>query len=98
MTKAKTIDDETRNVFNTWMSSVAHAAMIHCVDEDGLYYGREGALRLARECGPAILDFHDYGKKNIGATYGAICVIAYGLKPPVDADEWLNAVREGMNR
>lgn len=86
------------NDFRDWMRRVAGAAMCHCADENGLYHGREGALRLARECGPAIPCFHKYGEKNIGATYGAICVIAYNLKPPIDADEWLNALREGMRR
>ena len=62
------------------------------------FYGPDGAKRLGRECGPALLDFGEYGIKNIGATYSAICVIAYQLRPPVDAKIWLSAVREGYER
>lgn len=84
--------------FQNWMRSVANAARTHCLDPNSLYYGADGARRPGRECGPALLDFGSYGIKNIGSTYGAICVIAYSLKPPIDAAEWLNAVREGYNK
>lgn len=84
-----------QNKFQNWMCAVRTAARRHCVG-DGLYAGADGAKRLARECGPAILDFGEYGKKNMGATYGAICVIAYDLKPPIDAKTWLQELRKGF--
>lgn len=83
--------------FNSWMSSIAHAAMRICADPDSQYYGVDGAKRLARECGPALLDFPD-GIKNIGSTYSGICVIAYRLNPPIDAKDWLASVREGYEK
>lgn len=84
--------------FQEWMRRVAMAVSSHCWSPDSLYYGPEGAKRLGRECGPALLDFGEYGIKNIGSTYGAICVIAYQLRPPVDAKAWLTAVRDGYER
>lgn len=80
------------NSFNDWMGRVARAAIRHTFD-DGIYAGRAGAIRLARECGPALLDFPD-GIKQIHSTYSGICVIAYNLKPPIDAKEWLTTMRE----
>jgi len=90
--------DPVRAKFQTWMRSIAMAASVHCYSPDSIYYGPEGAKRLGRECGPALLDFGEFGIGNIGATYSAICVIAYQLKPPIDAKDWLAAVREGYDR
>ena len=83
--------------FNEWMRRTAMAASINCFG-DGRYSGEEGAWRLAHECGPALLDFGEYGIENIGATYSAICVIAYQLKPPVDAKAWFRAMRDGYEK
>ena len=83
--------------FNSWMSNTAHAAICICSDPDSPYYGVDGAKRLARECGPALLDFPD-GIKNIGSTYSGICVIAFRLKPPIGAKEWFASVREGYEK
>lgn len=82
--------------FNDWMAAVRNAAFPLCL-EGGFYAGVEGAKRLARECGPAILDFGECGLKNIGSTYSAICVIAYGLRPPIDAKIWLQELKKGMD-
>ena len=81
--------------FSEWMRTAASAAMRHCHDEDALFYGVDGAKRFGREIGPALLDFPD---AEPSATYSGICVIAYNLKPPIDAREWLNSVREGMEK
>lgn len=81
--------------FNRWMSSTARAAA-HLCTGGMLYDGKDGCHRFARECGAALPDFGDYGVNNIGATYGAICVVAYNLRPPVDASDWLEWMREGL--
>lgn len=81
--------------FLFWMTRVRLAAMRHCLDPDGIYYGEEGAKRFARECGPALLDFPD-GEKRISETYSGICVMAYDLKPPIDASVWFDEMRKGM--
>lgn len=86
----------SKESFFQWMEAVRNAARPLC-REGGFYAGIEGAKRLARECGPAILDFGEYGEKNIGSTYGAICVIAYNLKPPIDAKIWLKELKKGMD-
>lgn len=86
------------DLFTAYMSDIAHAAMRHCVQEGGLYYGMEGCRRFARECGAAFLDFEREGldpERLFGSTYSGICVIAYGLKPPVGARSWLEWIREG---
>lgn len=83
--------------FNDWMTSVSNAAKRHCLDPDGLYYGVEGAKRLARECGPALLDFPD-GERQIWSTYSGICVRAYDLKPPIDAKTWLTEMNVGIKK
>lgn len=83
-----------------YMSRVAHAAMAVCIPDDGIYHGIDGCHRLARECGAAYIDFERMGAdadKLMGSTYSGICVIAYGLKPPVDAAQWLAWLREGFN-
>lgn len=92
------MEQTIQQAFSSWMRSVAMAASVHYWSPGSLYYGPEGAKRLGRECGPALLDFGEYGKKNISATYSGICVIAYQLKPPVDAKIWLAAVCEGYER
>lgn len=91
-------DASLREQHNHYMSSIAHAAMGHCIPEDGLYYGRDGCHRLARECGAAYVDFANMGldvPQLMSATYSGICVIAYGLNPPVNAPTWLKWLREG---
>ena len=95
MGKVETCVDAIRADFNVWMRRTAMAASAHCYSPDSLYFGPEGAKRLGRECGPALLDFGQFGIDNIGATYSAICVIAYQLRPPINAKDWLTAVREG---
>lgn len=89
------------NEFNIWMSQVAHAAFHLCYSPVDPYFGTEGCKQFARECGYAIPDFTMDRKEQdnlISCTYSGICVIAYRLKPPVDAKEWINGVREGRDR
>lgn len=86
--------------FGEWMIRTRLAASRHCYG-DGIFAGAEGAKRFARECGPALLDFEDAKHSADGlaqSTYSGICVIAYQLRPPVDADEWLKNIREGCER
>ena len=83
--------------FSCWMTKLRLAAMRHCLTKGGLYYGVEGAKRLARECGPALLDFEDY-EDLIDSTYSGICVTAYELRPPISEAVWLSELRRGMER
>ena len=85
--------EENRNAFQDWMVRTRNAAR-HLCREDGLYAGESGCRRFARECAPAVLDFGEYGERQIGATYSGICVIAYDLRPPVSAAQWLGWIRE----
>ena len=69
--------------------------------EGGIYAGREGCLRLAREYGCGLIDYRDDKKikEDIQASYSTLCVRAYSLKPPISAKEWTNeilcAIQEG---
>lgn len=81
---------------NEYMSRISHVAMIHC-RAGGLYEGVEGAKRLARECAPALLDFPN-GEREMGSTYSGICVIAYWLKPPIDAKTWMTEMRAALEK
>lgn len=66
---------------------------------DGLYAGREGAMRLAREYGYGLADYPEKEAFDaLGRSYGMICVIGYDLKPPLDAKDWVREVRKGMER
>ena len=87
-------DIETERAFDTWMRRTREAAAHLCRDGE-VYNGEEGCRRFARECGPAIYDFGEYGEKNISSTYSGICVIAYRLRPPVSAGQWFAWIREG---
>ena len=89
-----------RKSFSDWMSSIAHISARHCLDPEDIYHGVDGCKRLARECGYAIPDFTQDKKeqdKLISSTYSAICVIAYGLNPPVNANKWFEWMRIGRD-
>lgn len=62
-----------------------------------IYEGREGCLRLAREIGYCLQDSSpEERRKAWERSYNEICVIGYGLKPPVNKKEWDMVVWEGM--
>lgn len=61
------------------------------VGENGLYQGKAGCMRLAREYGHALVDFRDDPvrvKEEVSSSYSVLCVRVYQLRPPVDAKEW----------
>ena len=81
--------------FNQWMRAIAHGVG-HLTVDGGMYEGEEGAKRLARECGAALPNFGDAAE--ISATYSGICVIAYMLKPPIDAKTWRKEMEKGREK
>ena len=83
--------------FSDYMQRVVNAAGRHCSEQDGFYHGKDGAMRFARECGPALLDFAN-PESLVSSTYSGICVRAYNLKPPIDAKEWNKNIVIGMDR
>lgn len=95
MSAAKAAPD--RETVQTYVTAVRNAAKRHCIAENGIYSGKNGALRLGREFGYGLGDFGQVGYDEIQSTYPALCVISYDLKPPVDASEWIAAVREGFH-
>lgn len=86
---------EIKRDFSLWMRNTADAAGRHL--NDGEYYGgKDGHMRFAKACGIAVHDFGEYGIKSIGSTYGAVYVIACGLKPILNAKEWIDGIWQGI--
>jgi len=60
------------------------------INPDSIYYGEEGHLRFARECGYALNDFDKDGQNEIlHGSYSSIYVIGCNLKPILGAKEWI---------
>ena len=79
---------------------LGQALRVHLAnDPTGLYSGREGALRLAREYGYGLAEYPEKEAFDaLGRSYGMICVIGYDLKPPLDAKDWVREVRKAIER
>lgn len=83
---------------NEYMRGIKEACGTELIEPEGLYCGREGHLRLARECGYALNDFTEKEQDNIlKSSYSTIYVIACHLKPILDAKEWIDGLTEGWN-
>jgi hypothetical protein len=66
------------------------SAMWHCLNSTGLFYGKEGALKLAKEYGYGLACFPEKeAKEELQSSYSRLCVRAYNLKPPIDNREWV---------
>lgn len=82
-----------------YMREMRCAVIGHLINPDSIYFGREGHLRLARECGVALKDFDEAGQKSIlSGSYGIIYVTGCNLKPILDAKEWIIEMENGMKR
>lgn len=72
-----------------YLFQMRSAIGVKLITPGGLYGGREGHLRLARECGFALNDFDAAGQKEImTASYGTVYVTGCRLKPLLSAKEW----------
>ena len=79
-----------------YMVEMRAAAKSHLNDPDSIYYGKEGHLGLARECGYALRDFDKAGQAHIlHGSYSVIYVSGCLLRPILDAKEWMNEMRKG---
>ena len=64
------------------------------IEPDGVYFGREGHERFARECGYALNDFDETDRAEIAsASYGKLYVKHCNLKPILDAKEWIGIMK-----
>lgn len=69
------------------------------IKPDGIYSGREGHIRLARECGYALNDFDRKGQTYIlQGSYGTIYVSGCRLRPILSAAEWRAGLLAGKMR
>lgn len=81
---------------NEYMTKMRSAVGGHLNDPDSIYYGKDGYLRLARECGYALNDFDETGQREIlSGSYGMIYVTGCDLKPILDAKEWIEEMKKG---
>ena len=81
---------------NEYMAKMRSAVGRHLNDPDSIYYGKDGHLQLARECGYALNDFDETGQREIlSGSYGMIYVTGCVLKPILDAKEWVEEMKKG---
>ena len=79
------------NEANEYLSKMRAAVKDSLVNPDSIYYGKDGHLRFARECGYALNDFDEKARTHIiQASYGTIYVIGCHLMPILDAKDWQN--------
>ena len=84
---------------NEYMTKMRSVVSRHLNDPDSIYYGKDGHLRLARECGYSLNDFNETGQREIlSGSYGMIYVIGCNLKPILDAKEWIEEMKRGKER
>lgn len=84
------------NEANEYMIKMRSAVGRHLNDPNSIYYGKDGHLRLARECGYALNDFDETGQREIlSGSYGVIYVTGCDLKPILDAKEWIEEMKNG---
>ena len=84
---------------NEYMTKMRSVGGRHLNDPDSIYYGKDGHLRLVRECGYALNDFCETGQKEIlSGSYGMIYVTGCNLKSILDAKEWIEEMKRGKER
>lgn len=82
-----------------YLNKMRNAIGDHLINPDSVYYGKDGNLRLARECGYALNDFNNEGQQEIlHSSYGMIYVIGCNLKPLLDAKEWINEMSKQIKQ
>ena len=73
-----------------YTDALVPAIIRHCLEDNGIYRGKDGALRLAREYGYGLTNFAEKeAKEELQSSYSRLCVRAYNLKPPIDNREWV---------
>ena len=74
-----------------YLTNIRIALGNRLVDPNSIYHGKQGHLRLARECGYALNDFNDEGRREIlSASYSSIYITGCNLKPILDDKDWIN--------
>lgn len=84
---------------NDYMNNIKNALGNKLIEPDGMYEGKEGHLKLAKEVGYALADFNDKEIKHIiGSSYSSIYVIGCYLKPILDAKDWVAGLENGYKK
>lgn len=78
----------------TYISNMRRVVPFCLANSEGLYVGIEGHRRLARECGYAMNDFSEAEQKEfMQSSYSVIYVAGCGLRPLLDAKEWIELIK-----
>lgn len=65
----------------------------------GLYSGKEGCLRLAREYAYGLRDYSEREIFNtLSSSYSKLCVRFYNLNPPLDAKLWFKEINKILDK
>lgn len=82
-----------------YTDALMSVVMRHCLEANGIYKGKDGALRLAREYGYSLTDFTEKeAREELSSSYGRLCVRAYNLKPPINNKEWINEIFKALDK
>lgn len=82
-----------------YMDNIRSAAGTKLIEAEGLYSGKNGHIRFAREVGYALNDFDEKGQREIlHDSYSAIYVRACFLKPILNANEWIGLLESQIKR
>lgn len=74
------------SAYRIYTAKLSSAAQQVLTNPDSIYYGKEGHLRFARECKPALKEFTDKERMDfLKSSYGIIYVKGCHLKPLLDA-------------
>lgn len=82
-----------------YMTKMRSVSSRHLNNPNSIYYGKDGHLRFARECGYALNDFDETAQREIlSVSYGIIYVTGCNLKPILDAKEWIKEMKRGREK
>jgi hypothetical protein len=70
----------------------------HCNSKNGWFYGRQGALDLAKSYALGLADFpEDEALDELYGSYDMFCRSAY-VNPPICTEEWLRVATETWDK
>lgn len=82
-----------------YMSKIQGAIGTKLIEKDGIYSGRSGHERFAREVGYTLNDFDEKGQEEIlHGSYSCIYVAGCRLKPILDAKEWIGILKSQIKK
>ena len=82
-----------------YINQMVVASTKHLISTEGIYSGKEGHMRFAREVGAAIPEFTTEEQKHFAQnSYGALYIKSCYLKPIISAKEWGVGLEQGKQK